>query len=166
MKGISRYLVGIILPILPETRCFGFKRWLLRVRGAKIGKNVRICSSARFLGTGELEIGDNTWIGHECLISSSSKIIIGANCDLAPRVYIGTGTHEITVNCDRVADIEISRDIKIGDGCWLCVNTTILPGVEIGNKCIIAAGAVVTKPFQADLLLIAGVPAVVRKILK
>lgn len=166
MKGISRYLVGIILPILPETRCFGFKRWLLRVYGAKIGKNVRICSSAKFLGSGELVIGDNTWIGHQCLISSSSKIIIGANCDLAPRVYIGTGTHEITVNCDRVANIEISSDIKIGDGCWLCVNTTILPGVEIGNKCIIAAGAVVTKPFQADLLLIAGVPAVVKKILR
>lgn len=154
------------MPILPETRCLGFKRWMWRLCGAKIGKNVRICSSARFLGAGELEIGDNTWIGHECLISSSSKIVIGANCDLAPRVYIGTGTHEITVNCDRVADIEISRNIKIGDGCWLCVNTTILPGVEIGNKCIIAAGAVVTKPFQADLLLIAGVPAVVRKILR
>lgn len=76
------------MPILPETRCFGFKRWMLRLCGAKIGKNVRICSSAKFLGAGDLEIGDNTWIGHQCLISSSSRIIIGANCDFAPRVYI------------------------------------------------------------------------------
>nr|WP_122120196.1 DapH/DapD/GlmU-related protein [Alistipes megaguti] len=166
MKGISRYLIGIIMPILPETRCFGFKRWLLRVCGAKIGTNVRICSSVKFLGSGELEIGDNTWIGHQCLISSSSKIIIGANCDLAPRVYIGTGTHEITVNCDRVASIEISKDIEIGNGCWLCANTTILPGVVIGAKCVVAAGAVVTKSFKEEALLLAGVPAIVKKSLR
>ena len=166
MKSIFRYLMGVIMPILPETRCFGFKRWMLRLCGAKIGKNVRICSSAKFLGAGDLEIGDNTWIGHQCLISSSSRIIIGANCDFAPRVYIGTGTHEITVNCNLIANVEISRDIKIGNGCWLCVNATILPGVIIGDKCVVAAGAVITKSFGSDALFLAGVPATVKRSLR
>lgn len=157
--------MSLIMPLLPETRCFRFKRWMLRCTGAKVGRNVRICSSASFIGAGELIIGENTWIGQRCLISTSSKIKIGANCDIAPKVYIGNGTHLITVNCDRIANIETSKDICIGDGCWICVNTTILPGVKIGNKCIVAAGSVVKDSFTEEKCLIAGTPASVKKIL-
>lgn len=163
MKGFYRYLVGIIMPLLPETHCFALKRLLLRLTGAIIGKNVRICSSATFIGSGQLIIGDNTWIGHRCLISASSLIHIGANCDIAPNVYIGNGTHIITPWCDRIASIEICKDIVIGDGCWIGVNSTILPGVEIGNKCVIAAGSVVTHSFVSNCCLLAGVPAAIKK---
>ncbi len=166
MKGLFRYLMTLIMPLLPETKCFGFKRWLLRQTGAKVGNNVRICSSALFIGSGQLEIGDNTWIGHRCIISSSSNIIIGANCDLAPNVYIGNGTHKITPNQSRIADIEISKDITIGDGCWLCVNSTVLPGVSIASRCVVAAGSVVTSSFEEELVLVAGIPAKIKRSLK
>ena len=163
MKSLFRYIVPLIMRLLPETRCFGFKRWLLRQTGARIGKNVRICSSAMFIGSGHLVIGDNTWIGHRCLISTSSTIIIGANCDIAPCVYIGNGTHLIAPDGDRIAGAGICGDIVIGDGCWLCAGCIILPGVVIGNKCAVAAGAVVTKPCNENLVLVAGIPAVVKK---
>lgn len=154
------------MPLLPETRCFGLKRWLLRQSGAIVGHNVRICSSAKFIGSGQLTIGANTWIGHCCLISTSSKITIGANCDLAPNVYIGNGTHRITPDCDRIANIETSEDIVIGNGCWICVNSTILPGVTIGDKCVIAAGAVVTRSYPDELIMLSGIPAHIVKTLK
>ena len=137
--------MGLIMPLLPETRCFGFKCWLLKRTGAKVGKNVRICSSALFVGTGHLEIGNNTWIGHRCIISTSSSIKIGSDCDIAPNVYIGNGTHQITPDRKRIADIEISEDIIIGNGCWLCAGSMVLPGVTIQEKSVVAAGAVVTK---------------------
>ena len=165
MKAIFRYLISIVFPFLPETRCFGLKRWLLRRSGTRVGNNVRICSSARFIGSGQLEIGDNTWIGHCCLICTSSRISIGANCDIAPNVYIGNGTHWITPGCDRIANIVTSEDIIIGNGCWLCVNCTILPGVIIGNKCVVAAGAVVTTSHIHDFCLLVGIPAKEKKIL-
>ena len=88
----------------------------------------------------------------------SSEISIGANCDIAPRVYIGDGTHELTPQEDRIAGIDTTKKIFVGDGCWLCVNSTVLPGVTIGNKCVVAAGAVVTKNVD-DMTLVAGVPA-------
>ena len=163
MRTFMIYLMALIMPLLPETRCFGIKRWMLRRTGARVGKNVRICSSASFIGAGQLYIGDNTWIGQRCLISTSSKIEIGANCDIAPNVYIGNGTHLITVDCDRIANIETSKDISIGNGCWICVNSAILPGVRIGKKCVVAAGSVVTKPITEELCLIAGIPASVKK---
>lgn len=162
MRTIIQYISKFVFNFLPETRYFGLKRSLLRLSGAKIGKNARICSSVMIIGAGELEIGDNTWIGHRCVISATSRIKIGANCDLAPNVFIGNGTHEITPERERVADIEISKDVVIGDGCWLCVNSTILPGVSIGKKCVVAAGSVVTKSCD-DMKLLAGVPAIVKK---
>ena len=142
MKSFRLYLYSLLTSIMPETRAFGLKRKMLGWAGAKIGNNVRICSSARIIGSGSLEIGDNTWIGPETFISASSIIKIGANCDIAPRVFIGDGTHEITPDRDRMADIETCNPISIGNGCWICANATILPGAIIGNKVVIAAGAV------------------------
>lgn len=163
MRTFVQYISKLVFHFLPETRCFGLKRSLLRLSGVKIGNNVRICSSVMIIGAGELEIGDNTWIGHRCVISVSSRIKIGANCDLAPNVFIGNGTHEITPDRERIADVELSKDIAIGDGCWLCANTSILAGVSIGNKCVVAAGAVVTQNVNEDTVLIAGIPAKVKK---
>ncbi len=143
---------------MPDTRFFGLKRILYRSAGATIGKNVRICSSAKILGNGSLTIGENTWIGHETMIISSSNILIGKNVDIAPRVYIGTGTHEVDPTGSHSAGQGISKEIIIEDGVWIGVNSTILPGVNIGQKTIIAAGSVVTKSFQ-KLLVIGGIPA-------
>lgn len=162
MNSIRLYLAGCLVHCMPETRAFGLKRILYRWAGVNIGDNVRICSSAKIIGAGQLEIGDNTWIGPETFISASSSVRIGANCDIAPRVFIGDGTHELTPEQDRVAGIETCRPISIGDGCWICVNATILAGVKIGCKCIVAAGAVVTQSFEIKKL-IGGIPANVIK---
>lgn len=157
-----QYINKLIFPILPETKCFGLKRALLRWGGANIGKNVRVCSSVTVIGAGELSIGDNTWVGHRCMLVASSSIKIGSNVDIAPNVFIGNGTHEITPERERIADIELSKDVTVGDGCWLCANSAILPGVSVGEKCVVAAGAVVTKSFSGRCLL-AGVPAEVKR---
>lgn len=162
MYAIVQYFNKLVFSLLPETKCFGLKRFLLRLSGAQIGQNVRVCSSVMVIGAGELIIGDNTWVGHRCVLSASSRIEIGRNVDIAPNVFIGNGTHEITPGSERIADIELAKDIKIGDGCWLCANTVILAGVTIGNKCVAAAGAVVTRSFD-DMNFIAGMPAVVKK---
>lgn len=162
MKASIQYINRLIFSVLPETKCFGLKRTLLRFAGAKIGNNVRVCSSAMIIGIGELEIGDNTWVGHRTIIVASSSVKIGGNVDIAPNVFIGDGTHGITPEKDRIADLEITKDVVIGNGCWLCANSIILPGVSIGKKCVVAAGTVVTKSFD-DMKLIAGVPAEVKK---
>lgn len=164
MRSIVQYLNKFIFPLLPETKCFSLKRGLLRLAGAKVGKNVRICSSVMIVGSGELTIGDNTWIGLRCLICASSSIHVGKNVDIAPNVYIGDGTHEITTERDRIAGIDTAKPIIIGDGCWICANSAILPGVTIGEKCVVASGAVVTHNFENQLLL-AGVPATIKKVL-
>lgn len=159
MKTFISYINNILIPILPETRCFALKRWMWKRAGVKIGKNVRISSSVKIFGAGELSIGDNTWVGHRVVLIASSSIRIGKNVDIAPNVFIGNGTHEITPDKDRIADIEVSKDIVIGDGCWLCVNSTILPGTELAKKIVVGAGTVVGSVFKEGCILIAGIPA-------
>lgn len=158
MNSLKLYFVRCLVHHLPETRAFGLKRKLYRWGGVKIGNNVRICSSVKIIGAGQLEIGDNTWIGPETLISASSTVKIGANCDIAPRVFIGDGTHKLTPERNRVADVEICLPINIGDGTWIGAHATIVAGVTLGQKTVVAAGAVVTKSFEG-MNIIGGVPA-------
>ena len=144
MNTCRAIIVRGIMCLLPETRCFALKRILWRWVGAKIGNNVRICSSAFILGSGELVIGDETWIGHQVLIETGSKVTIGAHVDIGPRVYIGTGSHKIDAIGSHTAGEGTSAPIAIGDGVWIGANATILPGIEIGEKTIIGAASVVT----------------------
>ncbi|KQK27502.1 acyltransferase [Chryseobacterium aquaticum] len=157
MNTVVLHIYNNLAMFLPETKFFRFKNFLLKFAGVKIGKNVRICSSAKILGNGTLSIGNDTWIGHQCLIISSSNISIGSNIDIAPRVYIGTGTHIIDLKSDNIAGEGLSKDIIIGSGSWIGVNTTILPGVAIGEKNIIAAGSVVAKSTESNNMY-GGVP--------
>ena len=165
MRSSILYLAGIFMRLLPETRLFGLKRCLLRLAGARLGNNVRVCSSAAILGVGRLEVGDDTWIGHQVLICVGSNVTIGKNVDIGPRVYIGTGTHEIDRQGQRSAGAGANRDVVIEDGAWLGGGCIVLPGVTVGGKSVIAAGAVVTEDVPSGVLA-AGVPARIIKTIR
>lgn len=162
MNSLGLYLYNHIKWLIPETKGFALKRYLLRLCGAEIENDVKICSSVTILGCGRLHIGANTWVGHETMIISSSSVYIGRDVDIAPRVYIGTGTHEINIDSSRIAAKDISKDINIGNGCWVCVHASILPGVAIGNKSVIASGAVVNCNVPS-LVISGGIPSVTIK---
>ncbi|MBS9523188.1 acyltransferase [Litoribacter alkaliphilus] len=146
------------MPLIPETRLFGLKNKLYKIAGATIGRGVRICSSVQIRGIGELSIGDHTWVGHNSHIISACNIVIGKNVDIAPNVFFTTGSHQINMSGERIAGKGIQEAINIGDGSWIAAGAIILPGTSIGNKCIVAAGAVVKGSFP-DNSLIGGVPA-------
>lgn len=158
MKPSILYLIKFIICFLPESRCFKIKRILYRIAGVTIGKNVRICTSVSIYGNGKLIIGDNTWIGHQTCIICSSEVVLGCNVDIGPRVYIGTGSHQIDGIGEHSAGEGYNGNIYIDDGVWLGANVTILPNVVLGKKCIVAAGAVVTKCF-VPFTLLGGIPA-------
>lgn len=144
--------------LIPETRLFRFKVFLLRLAGVKIGYDVRVCSSVQVIGSGELSVGEGSWVGHEVLICATSSVWIGSAVDIGPRVYIGTGTHEIALEGVRAAGLGVSKDICIGDGSWIGAGSLILPGVTVGRNAIVAAGSVVIRDVP-DGATVGGVPA-------
>ena len=157
MSPLSLFITQKLFSLIPDTHGFGIKRFLLRLSGAKIGKNVRICSSVKIIGDNQLSIGDNTWIGHDCMIICSAPIQIGKGVNIAPRCYIGTGTHEIDIVGNSVAGKGKSLPITIADGCWICAGCIVLPGVRVGEMSICASGAVINRNVE-DRELVGGVP--------
>ena len=110
---------------------------------------------------GSIEIGASTKFNRNVNLNASvsGRIIIGRDCLVGPNVVMRTAGH---VFSDAKSPINsqghVAHDIRIGDDVWLGTNAVILPGVEIGDGCVVGAGAVVTKSFDPGLIL-AGVPA-------
>lgn len=165
MKGSLLLLYRLLAWWLPESRGFGWKNFLLRLAGARIGRNVRIYSSVRILGAGPLEIGDDVHIGSDVLLytNQSAKMSIGSCVDIAPRVTILTGSHEVDPAGGHIAGKGTAKDVIVGDGCWIGACATILGGTELLAKTVVAAGSVVTGCAGRGQCLLAGSPAVMKK---
>ncbi|MTI70085.1 MAG: acyltransferase [Firmicutes bacterium] len=84
-----------------------------------------------------------------------SKIFIGKGSWIAPNVGIITTNHDIN---NLSSHIE-GQSIKIGERCWIGMNSVLLPGVVLGANTIVGAGSIVTKSFPNGHCIIAGNPA-------
>ncbi|MDC3195827.1 WcaF family extracellular polysaccharide biosynthesis acetyltransferase [Flavobacteriaceae bacterium] len=120
---------------------FGWRRFLLRLFGAKIGKGVLIRSSVKVTYPWKVSIGDYTWIGEETILYSLGEIKIGSHVAVAHGVYFNTGNHNYKSN-----DFAILKDkIIIKDESWITNDVYIAPGVTIGEGCVIGARSSVYK---------------------
>lgn len=168
IKAKRMYIVNLVLAILPNSSLQSIKSKLLRWAGVKVGKNVEIFQGVKIQGVGEVEIGDGAFIGHEVLlmVNEGSKIIIEPNSIVSSRTTIITGFHEITPYEERILSrTGTTSIIIIGRGCCVLAKSVVLPGVNIGEMSIVAAGSVVTHDVE-PFTMVAGVPAVFKKKLK
>ena len=97
-------------------------------------------------------------------ILDEGLVTIGDNCFIGPNVSIYTACHPLEAE-ERNKGVEWAEPVTIGDNVWLGGNVTILPGVTIGDNCVIGAGSVVTKDIP-DGCVAAGNPANVKKEIK
>lgn len=114
-------------------------------------------------GTG-LILGENVFMNYDCIMLDGGYIRIGKHTLIGPHCQFYTPQHPMDY-VERREEKETAYPITIGEDCWLGGNVVVCPGVTIGNRCIIAAGSVVTKDIPDDSLA-AGVPAVVKRSLK
>lgn len=121
------------------------------------------------LPTFQCDYGKNIHIGNDFVMNFNGVILDIAPVYIGNHVMIGPNTMICTVNHPldfqgRRDHLGIAKEVRIGDDVWIGGNCTILPGVTIGNRVVVAAGAVVTKDIPDDSL-VAGVPAkVIRKL--
>lgn len=106
----------------------------------------------------DLVIGENSGIGEYSKIMPG--VIIGDNVMMGPKCFFCTRNHEYTrTDIPMIQQgFQEQRPIKIGNDVWIGQNVIILPGVTVGNGCIIGAGAVVTKNVP-DYAIVGGNPA-------
>ena len=114
-------------------------------------------------GTGII-LGENVFMNYDCIMLDGGYIRIGKHTLIGPHCQFYTPQHPMDY-VERREEKETAYPITIGEDCWLGGNVVVCPGVTIGNRCIIAAGSVVTKDIPDDSLA-AGVPAMVKRSLK
>ena len=163
---IFKFLIRKILFFIPLSILPGLNNFLFNLLGYTISKSVNILSSAQIFGNIRVKISDNTYIGHETIITGGDNALIqiGKNCDISDRVSIFCGTHEISKIGKRSAGKGIGKDITIGNGVWIGYGALILPGVSIGDKAIIAAGSVVHKDVPKNTIVGGNPIRIIRKI--
>ena len=136
---------------------YRFRRWAARHLLKRVGSGIVVKERCYFGDGSRLSVGDNSQLGQNSRLQGT--IFIGDDCVMGPDVVIMATSH----GYERI-DIPIrlqggwEKPIRIGNDVWIGTRAIILPGVEIGDHCIIAAGAVVTKSFP-PYSVVAGVPA-------
>jgi acetyltransferase-like isoleucine patch superfamily enzyme len=166
--------------ILQVIAGFGRAR-VLRLRGGKIGRRVRLGRCVRVdrpwaVTVGEraeiessvwfkvvaddanVEIGPYSFIGRGTEIDVSSAVLIGAHVLIAPGVFITDHSHRMEGRDHIDGQGCVAATVVIGEGAWLGARCVVLAGVRIGRGAVVGAGAVVSRNVP-DWSIVAGVPA-------
>ena len=147
-------------------------------RAVVIGKHVSCYAGCSFsVGEdGQCTIGDFTLL-NGALIMVEEKIEIGSHCLISWNVGIADSDFHPLDPAQRLVDAQAlapyfknrpprpklrTDPVKIADNVWIGMNAVILKGVTIGENCVVAAGAVVTKSIPSNTV-VAGNPAVAVK---
>lgn len=110
-----------------------------------------------------INLGENVFINSGCYLMDGGGITIGSNTFIGPYCSFYTAAHPLQYRY-RNTGLEKALPVTVGDNCWFGANVSVMPGVTIGNGCVIAAGSVVTKDIP-DNSLAAGVPAKVIRVI-
>jgi acetyltransferase-like isoleucine patch superfamily enzyme len=151
-------MVPYRLALFPQLRA----PWL-RLLGARIGRR-SVLHDVRFFnlyrrGLAGLEIGEECFVGDECLLDLAEGVRLERQVTLAERVLILThtnvGYHDHPLQAGFPA---MAAPVVIERGSFLGANVTVLPGIRVGEQSFVAAGSVVTADVPPRTL-VAGVPA-------
>ena len=133
-------------------------------RGSSVvfGKNVKLGNQNIVTARGGRILLGNSFSSNDRVILNADiggTISFGDNCLVGPGCIFRTANHKFDNPNKLIRDQghEI-WDIKVGNDVWFGSNVVVLPGVSLGNGCVIGAGTVITKSFD-DFVILAGVPA-------
>ena len=169
MKSLFLLLYYGVLQYIPMQPMPGYqlgyklRYWCLRhILGSRCGKAVIVKDHCSFGNGDRLTVGDRSQLSSHGRFSGT--ITIGDDVVMGPDIVMMATSHEFSRR-----DIPINQQgakpeepITIGNDCWIGTRVIVLPGVTIGDGCIVAAGAVVTKDVPPNTI-VAGVPAKVIK---
>jgi len=156
-SGIVVQLWWIVESLLFNTSpqiMYGWRRFLLRLFGAKIGKGVIIRPSAKITYPWKVSIEDYAWIGDEVVLYSLGEIEIGKNAVVSQKSYICTGSHDYQKDTFDIT----AQAIIIEEEAWIATDVFIGPGVTIGKGAVVGARSSVFKDLDGGYIY-SGSPA-------
>ena len=132
---------------------------------AKTGENILVESSFQCDYGYNIFVGENFYMNHNGVILDAAKVEFGDNVFIAPNCGFYTAGHPIDVE-QRNKGLEYAKPIKVGDNVWIGGNVVVLPGVTIGNNCVIGAGSIVVKNIPDNSIAVGNPCKVIKQINK
>lgn len=131
-----------------------WRRTLLRLFGAQVGRDVTIHPSARIMLPWNLCIGDEASLGDRALVYNLGRVTIGARSTVSHLAHLCAGSHDYL---DPALPL-LRLPIEIGSDVWVCTQAFVGPGLTLADGCVVGACAVVTHSVEA-WTVVAGNPA-------
>lgn len=110
-----------------------------------------------------IEIGENFYSNHNCVILDGARVTFGDNVFIAPGCGFYTAGHPLDVE-SRNEGLEYAYPITVGNNVWIGAHVAVLPGVTIGDNAVIGAGSIVTKDIPANSVAVGNPCRVIKKI--
>lgn len=133
---------------------FGWRRFLLRAFGARIGKGVLIRPSATVTYPWKLTIGDWSWVGDYATLYTLGEITIGESAVVSQHAYLCAASHDYT----RPTFELYATPIRVESEAWVAAHAFVGPGVTVGHGAVVGACSVVLNDIPA-MMVCAGNPA-------
>ena len=127
---------------------YGWRRILLRLFGANIGRNVLIRPTVKILFPWKLTIRDWSWIGDEVTLYNMADINIGKNCVVSQKSYLCTSSHDHTKTSFDI----FAKPIDIEDDVWIATDVFIAPGITIKAGTVVGFRSTVNKDLPAKMI--------------
>lgn len=109
-------------------------------------------------GGGPIEIGTHTHFAPGCVLYAGKGLYVGPHCGIAAHTVFATVAHDHRIPDKKIVQTFRSEPIRLEGDIWIGANATIIGGVTIAERCVIGAGAVVTRDTEPNGVYL-GVPA-------
>lgn len=110
-----------------------------------------------------IKVGKNFYANFNLVVLDEAIVSFGDNVFIGPNCGFYTACHPLDAQ-ERNRGVEFARPISIGNNVWIGAQACILPGVSIGDNCVIGAGSVVCSDIPANSLAVGNPSRVIRKI--
>jgi putative colanic acid biosynthesis acetyltransferase WcaF len=138
---------------------YGWRAFLLKLFGAKLGQGVRIRRTVRVEIPWNLSVGDHSVVGDYAILYCLGPVTIGRFVTISQYAHLCAGTHET-----HTRRMELIRPpIKIGDDVWIAADAFVGPGVTIGDRTILGARASAFHDLPPDMVAVGSPAKAVKK---
>lgn len=135
------------------------RKWYSR-KFRKAGRNLSIYQGVVIINPQNVECGESTHIGLFDYVQAGGGVTLGNNVLLGPFAKIWTQNHNYA---DPDAPVYTQgytfKPVIIGHDVWVGANAFIMPGVVLGDRCVVSANSVVGRKEYPEGTILAGYPA-------